>query len=211
MKTYTFTKKEEIWHAITHGIGALLSIVGLVLLIVFASFSGNPWKIVSVTIFGVMMLLMYVMSTIVHSLPKGKVKDIFQIFDHSAIYLFIAGTYTPFLFVHLNGVLGWVLFSIVWAIAIIGIVFKVFFTKQFMLLSTLFYILLCWLIVIAWKPLTMAMQAGGIRLLVIGGVVYTLGALFYMYRKIPYHHVIWHLFVLIGSIFHFFAVFFYVI
>jgi len=211
MKTYTFTKKEEIWHAITHGIGALLSIAGLVLLIVFASFSGNPWKIVSVTIFGTMMLLMYVISTIVHSLPKGKWKDIFQIFDHSAIYLFIAGTYTPFLFVHLKGVLGWVLFGIVWSIALVGIVFKMFFVKRFMLLSTIFYILMGWLIVIAWKPLTTVMQAGGIRLLVIGGIVYTVGALFYMYRKIPYHHVIWHLFVMAGSVFHFFAVFFYVI
>lgn len=211
MKTYTYSKKEEIYHAITHGIGAILSIAGLVLLIVYSSFSGNPWKIVSVTIFGTTMLLMYVSSTIVHSLPDGKCKDIFQIFDHSSIYLFIAGTYTPFLLVHLRGVTGWVLFGIVWGIALTGIVFKVFFVKRFMLLSTLFYIVMGWLIVIAWKPLTAVMHGQGIVLLVFGGVVYTIGAIFYVYRKIPYHHVIWHLFVLLGSIFHFFAIFYYVI
>src|SRR5690625_6319421 len=108
MPTHIFSKREEILHAITHGIGALLSIAGLVLLIVYSSFTGDPWKIVSVTIFGVTMLLMYLSSTIVHSLPRGRAKDIFLIFDHSSIYLFIAGTYTPFLFVHLKGTLGWV-------------------------------------------------------------------------------------------------------
>lgn len=211
MQTYTFTKREEIAHAITHGIGALLSIAGLVLLIVFSSFSGNPWKIVSVTIFGVTMLLMYVSSTIVHSLPEGKWKDIFQIFDHSSIYLFIAGTYTPFLLVHIRSNIGWLLFGIIWGIAIIGIVFKVFFVKKFLIVSTLFYILMGWLIVLVWGPLTATIHQNGITLLIIGGVVYTVGAIFYTWRKIPYHHVIWHLFVIAGSIFHFFAVFYYVI
>lgn len=211
MQTYTFTTKEEIAHAITHGIGALLSIAGLVLLIVFSSFSGNPWKIVSVTIFGVTMLLMYLTSTIVHSLPEGKWKDIFQIFDHSSIYLFIAGTYTPFLLVHIRSNIGWTLFGIIWGIAIIGIVFKVFFVKKFLIVSTLFYILMGWLIVLVWGPLTETIHQNGITLLIIGGVVYTVGAIFYTWRKIPYHHVIWHLFVIAGSIFHFFAVFYYVI
>ncbi len=211
METYTFSRKEEILHAITHGIGAVLSIAGLVLLIIFSSFSGNPWKIVSVTIFGLTMLLMYLSSTIVHSLPEGRAKNIFQIFDHSAIYIFIAGTYTPFLLVHLRGITGWLLFGIVWGIALIGIIFKVFFVKKFLLLSTFFYVLMGWLIVFAWHPLTSTMNEQGIRLLIIGGVIYTIGTLFYVIRKIPYHHVIWHIFVILGSVFHFFAVFYYVI
>lgn len=211
METYTFSRKEEILHAITHGIGAVLSIAGLVLLIIFSSFSGNPWKIVSVTIFGLTMLLMYLSSTIVHSLPEGRAKNIFQIFDHSAIYIFIAGTYTPFLLVHLRGITGWLLFGIVWGIALIGIIFKVFFVKKFLLLSTFFYVLMGWLIVFAWHPLASTMNEQGIRLLIIGGVIYTIGTLFYVIRKIPYHHVIWHIFVILGSVFHFFAVFYYVI
>lgn len=211
MSVHIFSKKEEIIHAITHGIGALLSIVGLVLLIVFSSFTGDPWKIVSVTIFGTSMLIMYISSTLVHSFPPGKAKDILLILDHSSIYLFIAGTYTPFLFIHLKGTLGWVLFGIVWSIAVTGIIFKLFFVKRFVILSTIFYILMGWLIVFAWKPLTAVMHSHGIALLMAGGIIYTIGAVFYVYKKIPYHHVIWHIFVLLGSVFHFFVVFYYVI
>ncbi|MBU5468410.1 hemolysin III family protein [Virgibacillus sp. MSJ-26] len=210
-ETHIYTKNEEIAHAITHGIGALLSIAGLVLLIVFSSMKGNPWQIVSVTIFGVTMLLMYLCSTIVHSLPDGKWKNIFQIFDHSSIYLFIAGTYTPFLLVHLRGTVGWTLFGVIWGIAIIGIVFKVFFVKRFLFLSTLFYILMGWLIVIVWEPLTLIMDGSGIRLLVLGGIFYTVGCIFYVWRSFPYHHAVWHLFVLAGSAFHFFSILHYVI
>ena len=210
MNSNIFTKREEIAHSITHGIGAILSVAGLVLLIVFSSLSGNPWKIVSVTIFGITMLLMYLSSTIVHSLPVGKWKDIFQIFDHSSIYLFIAGTYTPFLLVHLRSGIGWTLFGVIWGIAIIGIIFKVFFVKRFLILSTIFYILMGWLIVLVWEPLNQTVHNNGIMLLVIGGVLYTIGTIFFIWRKIPYHHVIWHLFVLAGSICHFFAIFYYV-
>lgn len=211
MKIHSFTKNEEIAHAITHGIGALLSIAGLVLLIVFSSLKGNPWLIVSVTVFGSTMLLMYLASTIVHSLPEGKWKDIFQIFDHSSIYLFIAGSYTPFLLVTLRNEIGWVLFGIIWGIALIGVIFKIFFVKKFLVLSTLFYILMGWLIVLVWEPLTMVMDGTGLMLLVIGGLFYTVGAVFYVWRRIPYHHAIWHLFVLAGSTFHFFSIFYYVI
>jgi len=210
-ETHTYTKNEEIAHAITHGIGVLLSIAGLVLLIVFSSMKGNPWQIVSVTIFGVTMLGMYLTSTIVHSLPKGKWKNIFQICDHSSIFLFIAGTYTPFLLVHLRGTVGWTLFGVIWGIAIIGIIFKVFFTKKFLVLSTIFYILMGWLVVIVWEPLTTIMHGNGIKLLVLGGLFYTFGAIFYVWRSFPYHHAVWHLFVLAGSVFHFFSVFYYVI
>lgn len=211
MKIQPFTKKEEAAHAITHGIGVLLSIAGLVLLIIFASLEGNPWLIVSVTVFGTTMLLMYLASTIVHSLPVGKWKDIFQIFDHSSIYLFIAGTYTPFLLVSLRSEIGWTLFGIIWGIAIIGVVFKIFFVKKFIVMSTLFYIFMGWLIVFAWEPLTKVLDGAGLNLLIIGGLFYTIGAVFFMWRKIPYHHAIWHLFVLAGSTFHFFSIFYYVI
>ncbi|MEN1967040.1 hemolysin III family protein [Lentibacillus sp. N15] len=211
MTTHTYTKQEEIAHAITHGIGALLSIAGLVLLIVYASLSGGPWQIVSGTIFGVTMLLMYLTSTIVHSLPEGKYKDVFQIFDHSSIYLFIAGTYTPLLLVLLRNEIGWILFSTVWGIAICGIVFKIFFVKKFLMLSTLFYIAMGWLVVFVWNPLTATMHEDGILLLIIGGLFYTVGAIFYVWRSFPYHHAVWHLFVIAGSAFHFFSIFYYVI
>ncbi|MGY0692221.1 PAQR family membrane homeostasis protein TrhA [Virgibacillus sp. FSP13] len=211
MTTHTYTKQEEIAHAVTHGIGVLLSIAGLVLLIVNASLNGSPWQIVSVTIFGVTMLFMYATSTIVHSLPDGKWKDIFQIFDHSSIYLFIAGTYTPLLLVHLRSEIGWILFGTVWGIAILGIIFKIFFVKKFLVLSTLFYILMGWLIVLVWGPLTAIMDENGILLLIVGGLFYTVGAIFYVWRSFPYHHAVWHLFVIAGSAFHFFSIFYYVI
>ncbi|MUK90234.1 hemolysin III family protein [Ornithinibacillus sp. L9] len=211
MKVYSFSKKEEIVHAITHGIGAVLSMIGLILLISYAKITGDLWQIVSVTIFGITMLMMYLASTIVHSLPKGKWKDLFLIFDHATIYLFIAGSYTPFLLVHLRGEIGWTLFIIVWGIAIIGIIFKVFYVKRFIILSTIFYILMGWLIIIAWEPLTTMMHDTGVTLLVTGGLFYTIGTIFYIWRGFPYHHAVWHLFVLVGSAFHFFTVFYYVI
>lgn len=211
MSTHTYTKQEEIVHAITHGFGVLLSIAGLILLIVYASINGNPWQIVSVTIFGVTMLLMYLTSTIVHSLPVGKGKDLFQIFDHASIYLFIAGTYTPILLVLLRETVGWTVFGIIWGIAITGIVFKIFFVKKFLFLSTVIYVLMGWLIVFIWQPLTAIMNENGVLLLVIGGLFYTIGAIFYVWRSFSYHHAVWHLFVLAGSAFHFFSVFYYVI
>src|SRR5690625_2157803 len=179
MSTHVFTKKEEIAHAITHGIGVLLSIAALVLLIVFSSLNGSGLIIVSVTIFGTTMLFMYTSSTLVHSLPIGRWKDIMLIVDHASIYLFIAGSYTPFVLVQINGSFGWVLFSIIWGLAFVGIILKLFFVKRFVLLSTLFYILMGWLIVIAWQPLTASLHQKGILLLVIGGIIYTLGTVFY--------------------------------
>lgn len=210
MTTHTFSKREEIANAITHGIGAVLSLAMLVLLIVFASIEGNAWHLVSVTIYGITMLLLYVSSTLVHSFPPGKAKDLFEIFDHSAIYLFIAGTYTPILLVPLRSTLGWTLFGIVWGMAILGIIFKVFFVKKFVILSTIFYVLMGWLIILAWGPLTAEVPAAGITYLVVGGVMYSIGAVFYVWRSFTYHHMVWHLFVLGGSILHFFSIFFYI-
>ncbi|WP_079529676.1 PAQR family membrane homeostasis protein TrhA [Halobacillus hunanensis] len=211
MGTHIFSKREEIANAITHGVGAILSIAMLTLLIVFASLGGNAWEIVSVTIYGITMLVLYVSSTLVHSFPPGKFKDLFEIFDHSAIYLFIAGTYTPLLLVPLRGTLGWTLFGVVWGIALAGVIFKIFFVKRFVVLSTVFYVLMGWLIVLAWEPLTEAVSSTGILLLVLGGLVYSIGAIFYVWRGFTYHHMVWHLMVLSGSILHFFTVFLYIL
>ena len=207
--TYTYSRREELANAVTHGIGAALSVAALVLLIVFSSMKGTAWHVVSFTIYGITMLMLYTNSTLVHALKEGKAKDLFEFFDHSSIYLFIAGTYTPFLFVAVRGTLGWTLFGIIWGIALAGVIFKAFFTKKFLFMSTIFYIAMGWLIVIAWNPLVTAIPTGGIVLLVAGGLMYTLGTLFDVWRGFPFHHAIWHLFVLAGSILHFFAVLIY--
>lgn len=209
--THTYEPKEELANAITHGIGALLSLAGLVLLIVFASIKGTAWHVVSFTVYGVSMLLLYSCSTLVHSFKEGKVKDLFEIFDHSSIYIYIAGTYTPFMLIAARGPLGWSLFGIVWGIAIVGVVFKAFFVKRFLFMSTIFYLIMGWLIVFAWGPLTAAVPAPGITLLVIGGILYSLGTVFYVWRGFPYHHAIWHLFVLAASVVHFFAILLYLL
>ncbi len=204
--THVFTKGEEIANSIIHGIGALLSIAALVILIVHASIHGTAWHVVSFTLFGVTMVLLYFSSTLVHAFPEGKVKDLFEIFDHSAIYFFIAGTYTPFLFIAVKGWIGWTLFGIVWGLAIGGTVFKSFFVKKFLHVSTLLYIVLGWLIVFAWGSIVDNVHPTGIVLLVTGGVLYTLGSIFYVWRGFKFHHAVWHLFVLAGSITHFFSV-----
>jgi hemolysin III len=209
--THTFSKGEEVANSITHGIGALLSIAALVLLIVFASLYGNAWHVVSFTLFGVTMVLLYTSSTLVHSFPAGKAKDVFEVMDHSSIYFFIAGTYTPFLFIAVKGWLGWTLFGIVWGLAIGGTVFKAFFVKKYLVTSTILYVIMGWLIVFAWNPLVENLPANGLTLLVAGGVLYTIGAIFYIWRGFKFHHAIWHLFVLGGTAAHFFAVLFYLL
>lgn len=157
------------------------------------------------------MLLLYVCSTLVHSFKEGKLKDLFEFFDHSSIYVYIAGTYTPLLLVAVRGPLGWSLFGIVWGIALLGVLFKAFFVKRFLFMSTIFYLLMGWLIIVAWGPLTAAVPQPGIVLLAAGGILYTLGTIFYVWRIFPYHHAIWHLFVLAGSITHFFVILLYLL
>lgn len=205
--THTFTKEEEIVHAITHGIGAVFSIAALIILTVMAAMHGNAWHIVSFTLFGSTMLILYVSSTIVHALPEGRWKRVFEIFDHSSIYFFIAGTYTPFLFLAVKGAIGWTLFGIVWGLALIGTVFKCFFVNRFLYTSTMIYVVMGWLIVFAWKPLVSALSQEGVVYLVSGGILYTVGAVFYVWRGFKFHHAVWHMFVLGGSVAHFFAVF----
>ena len=204
--THTYSKGEEIANAITHGIGIIFSISALTLLIVFAALEGSVASIVSYTVYGVTMLLLYVSSTLLHAFPEGKVKNLFEIFDHSSIYLFIAGSYTPILINVIGGKLGVYLLAILWSIAAIGILFKIFFVKRFLYASTMLYIIMGWLIVFAWQPLVTNFDDVGLILLIIGGLLYTIGALFYMFRWFPFHHMVWHLFVLAGTIVHFFAI-----
>lgn len=207
-----YSVREEIANAVSHGIGTLLSIAALVILTVYASLYGDVWHVVSFSIFGAALVILYTCSTLLHSFPpRTKAKDIFEILDHSAIYLLIAGTYTPFLLVTLRGPLGWTLFGIIWGLAIIGSILKVFFVKRFIVLSTLFYIFMGWMIIFAIKPLLANLPGYGMMWLVIGGLLYTIGSVFYVWRKVPYHHAIWHLFVIGGSTAHFFAVLFYVL
>ncbi|RXZ84303.1 hemolysin III family protein [Paenibacillaceae bacterium] len=209
--THTYSRNEEVANAVTHGIGAVLSIAALVLLIVFASIKGTAWHVVSFTIYGVAMLMLYSFSTLLHSFPAGKVKRVLEVMDHSCIYIFIAGTYTPILFNVVQGKLGWALFGVVWGVAVAGVVFKTFFASRFLFTSTLLYIAMGWMIVFAWGPLVEKLAPGGLKLLVAGGIFYTVGTVFYVWRSFPYHHAVWHLFVLAGSIFHFFAILLYVL
>ncbi|WP_017470831.1 PAQR family membrane homeostasis protein TrhA [Amphibacillus jilinensis] len=205
-KTHRFTLGEEIANAITHGIGTLLSIAGLVLLIIFSALHGSAWHVVSFIIFGVTMVFLYTSSTLLHSLPEGRAKAVFEILDHSSIYFFIAGSYTPFMLIIVRGTMGWTLFGLVWALAIGGTIFKVFFVRRFVLVSTILYVLMGWLIIISWPSLVMNFSATGVTLLVLGGILYTFGAIFYVWRGFKFHHMVWHLFVLAGTITHFFAV-----
>lgn len=202
---------EELFNSITHGAGMVLSLAALVLLIVFSSLYGSAGHIVSCTIFGVTLLLLYTASTLYHSVQKPQVKRVFKIFDHSCIYLLIAGTYTPFLLVTLRGALGWTMFGIIWFLAASGVVLKVLFIHRFRIISTIAYVMMGWIIIFAIKPLADSLPSGGLAWLIAGGIAYTLGAVFYAWKKLPFHHAIWHLFVLAGSLCHFTSVIFYVI
>lgn len=202
---------EELAHAITHGIGAILSIAGLTLLVVFSALRGDAWHVVSSAIFGTTLVLLYSASTLYHSFPQPNIKRIFRIMDHSAIYLLIAGTYTPFLLVSLRGVWGWTLFGVVWGAAIAGVWFKVFYTGRFPKLSTTLYVVMGWVALVAVKPMMENIPLGGLVLILAGGLTYTMGVVFYVMHRMIYHHAVWHLFVLGGSILHFFAVLLYVI
>ncbi|MBS4194427.1 PAQR family membrane homeostasis protein TrhA [Lederbergia citri] len=206
----TYNWKEELANAITHGIGFLLSIPALVVLIVSAANNGGALQVVSFTIFGVTMLLLYLFSTMLHSFKPSKVKNVFAILDHSAIYLLIAGTYTPLVLISLNGALGWTLFGIVWGLAVAGITLKCFLINKFRIISTIFYLAMGWLVIIAIKPLYLSLSGAGFALLLTGGILYSVGAIFYIWRNLPYSHAIWHLFVIAGSAFMYFCILFYV-
>ena len=200
------TVGEQIANSISHGIGALLSIAGLVILIVWAVGYGNAWHIVSFSIFGSTLIMLYLASTLYHSLPMPRVKNVFRIIDHSAIFLLIAGTYTPFMLVNLRGPWGWIIFGIIWGLAIIGILSKIFYLSKFQKSSVVLYVLMGWLCIIAGKELVTHVPHLSLTLLIFGGVAYMIGLIFYGWRKLPYHHAVWHIFVLSGSILHYFSV-----
>jgi len=200
------TTREEIANAITHGLGALLAIAALVLLIVFAAIKGTTWHVVSFSIFGATLVLLYTASTLYHSLTHKSAKNLFNKFDHMAIYLLIAGTYTPFCLVALHGWIGWTLFGIVWSSAILGVVMKSFHTGKKQLLSTILYVIMGWVVLLAIQPLYHAISFTSFLLLIAGGVSYTLGTIFFIKDGIRFFHSIWHLFVLGGSVLHFFSV-----
>lgn len=206
-----YSRGEEIANSVTHGIGVVLSIAGLAVLTAFATLLGNVWHIVSVSIYGATQILLYAASTLYHSIPIPSAKKVLRRIDHTAIFLLIAGTYTPFTLVNLRGPWGWSLLGIVWALAFIGIVLQGFLLHQKAIWNALVYIAMGWVVVVGVKPLLHALPSGGLLLLLAGGLAYSGGAVFYVWKRIPYNHAIWHLFVLLGSVFHYFAVLFYVI
>ncbi|PLX97802.1 MAG: hemolysin III [Desulfuromonas sp.] len=206
-----YTTGEEIANGITHGIGAGLSIAGLVLLVYYAAVYGNAWHIVSCAIYGTTLVLLYTVSTLYHSIPSPRVKSVMQILDHSAIFLLIAGTYTPFTLVSLRGPWGWSLLGVIWGAALLGILFQTALQKSWVALTVGLYILMGWAVIVAIQPLLSAVPAEAFVLLLAGGLAYTLGTLFFIWKQLKFHHAIWHLFVLAGSALHFFAVFYYVI
>jgi hemolysin III len=204
------TPLQERLNAITHAIGAIFGIIGLVLLIVFDSHKTN-WSLFSVLVYGISIIVLFTASAIYHSVNDEDKKHYFRIIDHISIYFLIAGTYTPILLITLHESLGWTLFWVVWGIAAFGIVLKLFFTGRFEIFSTLLYLVMGWLIVFDFTNLFNLMDSNGMLLLFGAGLAYTVGIVFYAIKKIPYNHVIWHLFVLAGAVFHFFMIFFYVI
>ena len=210
-KEKTYTAGEELANSVTHGLGAGLSVIALVVMVVFASFSEDPWRIVGVSIFGASLIALYLASTLYHALPQRELKRTLRIVDHSAIYLLIAGTYTPFMLVNMRGPWGWSLLGVLWGIALAGCLFKAFYTGRWNKVTTALYIAMGWAIVVAVKPAFEMVPIGAILLMLIGGLAYMGGVVFYAWERLPYNHAIWHVFVLAGSVFHFFAILFFVV
>jgi len=206
-----YSPLEEKINIASHATGLFLSLVACVLMAVRASLHGNAWHIVSVGIFGASLVALYAASTIYHSATRPETRIRLRIIDHATIYILIAGTYTPFTLITLNGPVGWVIFGVSWGLAATGIWLKLHFTGRFDGLSTLMYVFMGWIIVFAVKPLVASLPEAGLYWLVAGGLSYTLGAVIYSIGKIPLNHAIFHLFVLGGSICHFVAVYFYVL
>lgn len=215
-----YTLGEEIFNAISHGIGFLLGIAGCVIGIVFAALYGSSWSVVSMSIYGAMLIITYSMSTMYHSITNEKAKRVFKILDHCTIFLLIAGTYTPFslvtlrnAYIHIFGLtlsIGWIIFSVVWLTSIVGIILNSISLERFKIISMICYIATGWVVIFAINPLINNLAYKGVLYLFIGGILYTVGITFYALKKIKYTHSVWHLFVLSGSIFHFFCILLYV-
>lgn len=198
--------REELASALTHGVGAIAALAGGAVLIALAAVYGDGWQLTASIVFGISLLLLYVASTLYHAVPHPVAKTRLKVFDHCAIYLLIAGTYTPFTLVGLRGTLGWTLFATIWALALAGVAFKLFFTGRFKLLSTAIYVAMGWLVVIAIKPVMAALDGWTLGWLLAGGLFYTLGTVFYHRESLRYSHAIWHLFCIAGSVCHYVAV-----
>ncbi len=198
--------REELASALTHGLGAAAALAGGAVLITLAALYGDGWQLGAAIVFGVCLLLLYLASTLYHAIPYPTAKARLKVFDHCAIYLLIAGTYTPFTLIGLRGPTGWILFAAIWALALAGVVFKLFYTGRFKLLSTLIYVAMGWLVILAIKPVMAALDDWTFGWLLAGGVFYTLGTVFYHRPGLRYSHAIWHLFVLAGSVCHYIAV-----
>jgi hemolysin III len=206
-----FTIAEEVAHSLTHGAGLLLGVAALVLMVVFAAQRGTAIHVVACSLYGATLVLLYSASTFYHALPRGRAKRVFGILDHAAIFLLIAGTYTPFTLVTLRGGWGWSLFGVIWALAICGVVLESVSRGRARRLQLVLYLVMGWSVVAAARPLLRGLAPAGLVLLAAGGLAYTLGVIFFVWRSLRFHHAVWHVFVLAGSICHFFAVLLYVI
>lgn len=205
-----YEKKEELASSFTHGLGVLASIAGLVALLLRAVRLSSPWMIAGFTVYGNSLILLFLASTLYHALPYPRVKSVFRVVDHNSIYILIAGTYTPFTLVSLRGNWGWSLFGTVWGLAFGGILINSFSFGRFQKIGTATYVLLGWLSVIVLGQLLASIGLFGVVLLILGGLFYTLGIIFYRRESVPYNHAIWHLFVLTGGAVHFLVVYFFV-
>ncbi len=206
-----YSETEEKVNIITHASGLFLSVVALVLLVMRALRYGDTLHVITFTVFGLSMILLYTSSTLYHSAKDITTRGKLQVFDHASIYVLIAGTYTPFTLIVLPGNLGWIMFGIIWTLALGGVIIKLFFTGRFDLLLTIMYVALGWIVVIALKPLIANLAIEGVILLFAGGIAYTLGAVIYGIKKIPGNHAIFHFFVLIGTLCHFLSIYFFVL
>ena len=207
-KTYRqLSKGEEIANSITHGIGALLSIVALVILIIVAGRHDDIWHLVSFSIYGSTLVLLYLSSTLYHSFTNPRIKNLFARFDHVSIFLLIAGTYTPILLTSIRGVWVWTLFGIIWSVALVGSIIRSIYLYRFRKLMVAVYVLMGWMAILAGKQIYLNLPSISLIFLILGGIAYSVGVIFYMWRKLPYSHGIWHLFVLAGSVLHFFAIY----
>jgi hemolysin III len=205
------TKGEEIANIVTHALGVVLSVIALWVMVAYAMSDFEVKRVVAASIFGATLIFMYLMSTVYHSVRDPELRQFFRVLDHSSIYLLIAGSYTPFTLLALEGAWGWTMLSVTWSLAVAGVVFKVFFIKKFHFVSVGLYVAMGWLALIAIKPLMESTPKGAIVWLSIGGVMYTGGVLFYIWHKLPYNHAIWHVCVMAGSFSHFCAVYWYVL
>jgi hemolysin III len=201
-----YTRGEEIANSITHGVATGMSIVALAVLVVTAMSEGTAWHVVSFSIFGSTLILLYLASTLYHSIPLPRAKRFLKTLDHSAIFLLIAGTYTPFMLVSLRETVGWTVFGVVWLLAVAGVILKCCFVYRFNRLSLGIYLGMGWLCVLIMRDMYQSLPATSLVLLALGGLSYTRGVIFYVWERLPYNHAIWHLFVVAGSTLHFFSV-----